>query len=175
MPLSRFIKKLVQSRKVDMKKGKITVFGIPGVLLPVDTWVNLGEKLEERMGDEAYEVMFLIGKDQGKQSVEEVGSKNKMGQREFIEKMIGLANIMGVGEMKVVDSDPNTSITLSVKESPFLREKNKETEHLGLAEFLKGTSQGIGEGILGDSAETEVKSVSYSNPNKIVFKTYVKQ
>lgn len=170
MPLSKFVKKLVQSRKIDMEKGRIDVFGIPAVMFPVDTWVNLGHNLESRMGEEAYQVMFEIGKDQGRQSVQDIGAENKMGQREFLQKMIGLANIMGTGEMKVENSTPNESLELSVKDSPLLRPESKDEDHIGLAEFLRGTAAGVGEGMFDEEVRTDIMELNYNNPNRVVFK-----
>lgn len=164
------------SHKLKFKGGKIKLFDIKAALLPISTVSKLIEELYDHLGDKASEILFEIGKSQGEKAINEVARSNNAGKREFVDKMVDLANIMGLGEWDVENFDINKEIIFCIKDSPLTKELQKleslKDRDEPIEEFTHGVAHGLGSNILDGEVSSEILKSQFLNDKKTVIRIY---
>lgn len=173
MPISEFIKKMMFSRKLSFEQGRFEMLGIRGVILPTFTITKFIEEVYQENGDRVFDMMFEAGKKHGRTAVEKLGREHGVSKREFLSKLMDSANVMGLGEMEIMEMEQNY-FKSSIKGSPFV-EEFKKSEVLKdverpVTEFVRGISHGIGEEFFDSEVKTEYEASEFQGDQKTVIK-----
>lgn len=176
MPVKKFVKKMLFSHKLKFKEGKIKLFDIKAALLPISTVSKIIEELYSRLDETASDILFEVGKSQGNQAIEDVARDNNAGKREFVDKMVDLANIMGLGEWNVEKFDLEEEIRFSIKDSPLISELKEvdslEKREKPVEQFSRGVAHGIGSNLLEGEVGSEILKSQFLGDKKTLVKVY---
>jgi predicted hydrocarbon binding protein len=178
MGVSEYVRKLIFSKRMKFEEGKFEMFGIEGIILPVDTFTRMLEVAHEKTGEEVFDIMFESGRQQGNIAINQVGKKNNMRKKEFFSKMIESANVMGIGKIEVekfsedeslVCALRNSTITQEIKRSEEFEDLNQPVEH-----FFRGLIHGLAEEVFEQDIKAEFAKSEYMGDQKTVVKTRLK-
>ena len=176
MPVKDFVKKMIFSHKLKFRDGKIKLFDIKASLLPISTVGRLIEQLYKNMGEGASEILFEVGKIQGNQAIDDVARENRAGKREFLDKMVDLANVMGIGEWRVENFNLSREIEFSIHESPLISElktyESLKSREKPIEEFSHGVAYGIGSNLLEGDVNSKITNSQFLGDKKTTIKVY---
>ncbi len=154
------MKKMVQSNQLDLLDGEIRLFDFRMGMLPVFTWTKLIEKLYRKNGEEAFEILFEVGKDHGQYAIDKIGKENDISKKRFLNQSLYTADVLGLGKIRVEKLNINSGeIVFRLENSPF-KEYFEDSEMLsdidGTIDYLQlGMAQKVSEEVLGGEVETE--------------------
>jgi predicted hydrocarbon binding protein len=123
MAISSFIKDMMMARQISMSKGRTEILGFRMAFLPVHTLTALIEELYQREGNDAFDMLFEMGKAHGHFAIEELGKKHGIPKREFLEETLTSANVLGLGEFRLEKFNYDKKrFTLTIHDSPLAQE-----------------------------------------------------
>lgn len=148
-------------KQLTLQDGRIEEFGVRMAFFPTFTLIKMVEKMYEREGEEAFEMLFEAGKDHGHYIVEEVGKKNDIPKNRFVEETVESANVLGLGKIESEHFNPEGKILLKVTDSPFVEEikKSEKFEDVDrpVDDMIRGMIHGIAEEIFDTDVESKEK------------------
>lgn len=166
MGMSNFVKKMMFAHQLEFEEGKFEMLGIRGTILPVFTLTRIIESLFEEKGEDAFDLLFQVGKEHGELGVEKMGREHKVSKREFFQKLTKSANVMGLGtvEMERFEMDEK-KIVLVITGSPLV-EEFKNSEVLSdidrpVNDFLRGVIHAMAEEVFESEAVSEEKKCEF--------------
>jgi predicted hydrocarbon binding protein len=176
MPVKKFVKKMLFSQKLKFRDGKIKLFDIKAALLPISTVATMIEELYDRMEETGSEILFEVGKSQGNRAIDDVARDNNAGKREFVDKMVDLASVMGIGKWKVEKFDLDEEIRFSIEDSPLVSEL-QERDSLNdrekpVEELSHGIACGIGSNLLEGEIKSEILQSQFLGNKKTVIRVF---
>ncbi|WEL19320.1 hypothetical protein [Candidatus Nanohalococcus occultus] len=124
------MRKMVNTNQLNLSDGEIHLFDFRMGMLPIQTLTSLFENIYERIGEEAFEVLFQAGKTHGQMAIDDIGKAHGVPKKQFIEQTIYTADALGLGEFKLERIDLEEQvIAYRIDNSPF-KEQFEKSEAL---------------------------------------------
>lgn len=169
-----WIGKYVGSNALNYEKGSFELLGVRGIVVPVNTWGLVFERLYSIEGDEAFESMFDIGKDHGRRAIEKRARPKDLTRRQFVDKYMETANFMGMGLIEVDFYGEEEKLSVTIKDSP-MNQRFMESELLNdvdrpIHSFLKGVFHAVAEELFECEIESEEVQCEFLGAEECVIK-----
>jgi len=169
---SAILKKILMFRALKFKEGNLILWGIPGMLSPLSTIIQLQRVLEKKLGKGASKLMYYLGKFQGlegaKLSNEKFGYAKKItDKRKLLEFSTGQSEVTGLGIFKWVVVDFNKGFFVARGKSSIGLEYKKiyGIQRSPVDHFIRGQGAAMVEGIINREVFCiETKCVSMGHP-----------
>lgn len=144
---SKFMNKMIFANLATFGEGKISIMGVGAVILSAPVLADLFLRFYKAIGKDAFDAFYNAGYDHGlligKSSVEHFG----MDKEKFFSQMTDSSNMMGMGLLEVVNSNPETGAAyVKLKDSTVAKEVlrlNKKKTKFPVDWFYAGTSAGV--------------------------------
>lgn len=166
------------AKQLTIEDGRIEEFGVRMAFFPTFTLIKMVEKMYERQGEEAFEILFEAGKDHGHHIVEEVGKKNDIPKNRFVEETVESANVLGLGKVESKQFNPEGRILLKVTDSPFVEEIRKSDKFGDMDrpvdDLMRGMIHGIGEEIFETEVDSKEKMCEIQGDNHCLIEVRIK-
>lgn len=157
MSVSKFVKKMMFSQKLNFKEGEFELMDIRGLMLPVETFGGIIEREYNTSGEEIFDTLFEAGRSHGKLAIDEIGRKNKASKKEFLSKLWDSANMMGLGKLELRNYT-SKSYQVRLTNSPIVSFLKNSEKTDGLDRPVAEITKGIGHGIAEEIFESEIES-----------------
>lgn len=164
--------KLLAMKEMEMKNGRITIFGRSAIFLPAEMMIKLHELIEKESGEDAAD---RIIRDMGKEQTKGGSRKYLERKREFasmvkkvphtgdagMEMGRDMLKFIGMGEIDTSKVNRNpVHVILTTRNSPYAHEylKIRGKSRKPVCHHLKGLLMGIVEGV--GNVEVEANEIS---------------
>lgn len=168
------MKKMINSNQLILEDGRLECLGFNMMMLPAFTWTKIVERLYEEVGEEAFEVLFEVGKEHGEYAIQKVGRDNNVSKRQFIDQSMHTANVLGIGKFNAERLDPDKGeLVYTVEDSPFKEEfENSEVlkDVKGPIDYLHlGIGHSVGKILLDGEVESKETKCIFEGDQKCRF------
>lgn len=120
MTISKFVQRMIFANQLTMEDGYIELLGFRMAMLPTHTLTKLIEELYEVHGEEAFDIMFRVGKHHGHYATNVLGKRHDIPRRQFVSETLESAGILGLGQFEsdVLNFDEG-KLVFRIEDSPF--------------------------------------------------------
>jgi predicted hydrocarbon binding protein len=105
---SKFMNKMIFANLADFKEGKIDIMGVGAVILTAQTPSDVFLRVFKAAGKKAFDIFYEAGKDHGRLIGGTAAKHFGVSKEKFFSQMMDSCNMMGIGLLEVVKSDPST-------------------------------------------------------------------
>ncbi len=117
------MKKMVKSNQLELDDGDIDLLGFRMGMVPIYTWTKLIERLYEMQGEEAFDILFEVGKEHGQYAIDEIGKEHDIPRRQFLDQSLYTADVLGLGRFSLEKINfESGKIIYKIEDSPFKEE-----------------------------------------------------
>lgn len=175
MGVKDFFKKMRFGHQLNIEDGRFELLGLRGLILPAFIYTWLFEEIYEIKGEDAFDLLFEIGKRHAKTASEEVFSKYKVSKRKMPTKMFDAMNLMGLGRMEMHNYNYNKShITITVNGSVFAEQfaASSTFEELDrtVDDYLVGLIHGYMSKVFNDEVQTVEEQCEFNGADHCTIK-----
>lgn len=168
--MNPFVQKIINERKIRFNEGIFSVYHIPYIILPMNTFILFQKILEKEYGSETGEFIYQIAKRQGRTAVElQLKLSGYAKNLNTLRYQLQQCELMGLGNLEVARFDPkNKHVIIKNSNSPFCSQVVKlfGFQKEAVNHFLRGWCVGVVGGILdADNLKAvETQCVSQGKP-----------
>ena len=105
---SKFMNKMIFANLADFEEGKINIMGVGAVILTAQTPSDVFLRVFKVAGKKAFDIFYEAGKDHGRLIGKTAVKQFGVDKSKFFSQMMDSCNMMGIGLLEVVKSDPST-------------------------------------------------------------------
>jgi predicted hydrocarbon binding protein len=145
---------ILEALEYGEERGAISFKGVRYLLIRPETLVEFQKALEERLGEEAQEVLCRAGFAGGHLSTEKYRETFGYGDDEIVQFMKNMGGQIGWGKFQVEEFSPLAKrLILTVKNSPFAAAYGKSAGPV--CHFTRGVMAGMGQALFGEDVTAE--------------------
>ncbi|VVB87045.1 V4R domain protein [uncultured archaeon] len=147
------LKDVKETAAWERSKGEFSIIGIPGIILSIETFVNLQKDAEKILGiDGAAVIFYQAGKSANKRWINYFGKEWGLKDNKFIQALQNHYAELGFGTFSIEENNKNE---LVVKvENSFIARGYRNSE-VPVCHFLSGYFAGLTEVLEGNSIDAE--------------------
>ena len=141
------LKKIIGHGSLQFKNGMLTVWNIPTLLIPLNTYLLLNQTMMDRFGDDARDMFYYLIKNQAMSGMEvlekQFGFKD---MKQLVQYQLGTSALMGVGPHHLVRFDEKNKIAIiKIEPNPVAEVSRKlfGTVEMPVDHFARGGMAGI--------------------------------
>jgi len=105
---SKFMNKMIFANLADFKEGKIDIMGVGAVIVSAPVLADLFLRMHKAAGKKAFNMFYEAGLNHGRLIGKVSAERFGINREKFFTQMTDSSNMMGLGLLEVINSDPST-------------------------------------------------------------------